>query len=413
MSSSSQAPAARRTLNRGRVASSLCHIDPQGQSDQQIEGVPEFIHINRNDFSYRKHIKQKENDIAICECKYKANDPDSACGERCWNVLTSIECTPRYCPCSIHCKNQRFQKREYAKTKLFRAEGRGWGLLATENIKAGEFVMEYCGEVISRTEARGRSQVYVSQGLKDVYIIPLNARECIDATKKGNLARFINHSCQPNCETMKWSVLGEDRVGIFALRNISVGTELTYSYNFEWYSGAKVRCLCGATRCSGFLGGKPCGFQEDSFAWEKNNERYSGGDKPSSSLGPKKRLKHDHNGGSRPLPGKQVDAKYVAQFLASKEAQEEVLKNEEERKEALSHLASVYREIEPAIEDHDMYGPANVPTDVAEQWIGASCRKLKAEFNLHSSIIRNLICPPQRAPEDAKPSAGDPDHEIK
>ncbi|RVW48860.1 Histone-lysine N-methyltransferase ASHH1 [Vitis vinifera] len=156
---------------------------------------------------------------------------------------------------------QRFQKREYAKTKLFRAEGRGWGLLATENIKAGEFVMEYCGEVISRTEARGRSQVYVSQGLKDVYIIPLNARECIDATKKGNLARFINHSCQPNCETMKWSVLGEDRVGIFALRNISVGTELTYSYNFEWYSGAKVRCLCGATRCSGFLGGKPCGFQ--------------------------------------------------------------------------------------------------------------------------------------------------------
>lgn len=86
---------------------------------------------------------------------------------------------------------------------------------------------------------------------------------------------------------------------------------------------------------------------------------------------------------------------------------------QEERKEALSHLASVYREIEPAIEDHDMYGPANVLTDVAEQWIGASCRKLKAEFNLHSSIIRNLICPPQRAPEDAKPSAGDPDHEIK
>lgn len=78
-----------------------------------------------------------------------------------------------------------------------------------------------------------------------------------------SLMAFTNSFCcsQPNCETMKWSVLGEDRVGIFALRNISVGTELTYSYNFEWYSGAKVRCLCGATRCSGFLGGKPCGFQ--------------------------------------------------------------------------------------------------------------------------------------------------------
>lgn len=130
--------------------------------DQQIEGLPEYIHINRNDFSYRKHIKQQEEDIAICECKYDANDPDSACGEACLNVLTSTECTPGYCRCGLFCKNQRFQKCEYAKTKLFRTEGRGWGLLADENIKAGRFVIEYCGEVISWKEARGRSQVYAS-----------------------------------------------------------------------------------------------------------------------------------------------------------------------------------------------------------------------------------------------------------
>lgn len=71
---------------------------------------------------------------------------------------------------------------------------------------------------------------------------------------------FANCS-QPNCETRKWNVLGEVRVGIFAKQEIPAGTELAYDYNFEWYGGAKVRCLCGATCCSGFLGAKSRGFQ--------------------------------------------------------------------------------------------------------------------------------------------------------
>ncbi|XP_065636610.1 histone-lysine N-methyltransferase ASHH1 isoform X2 [Quercus suber] len=241
----------------------------------KIEELPEYIHINQNDFSYRKHKKQKEEDIAICECKYNANDPDSACGERCLNVLTSTECTPNYCPCGVYCKNQRFQKCAYAETKLFKTQGRGWGLLADKDIKAGQFIIEYCGEVISWKEAKRRSHAYETQGLKDAFIISLNGSESIDATKKGSLARFINHSCQPNCETRKWNVLGEIRVGIFAKEDISKGTELGYDYNFEWYGGAKVRCLCGAVSCSGFLGAKSRGFQEDTYLWEDDDDRYS------------------------------------------------------------------------------------------------------------------------------------------
>lgn len=56
-------------------------------------------------------------------------------------------------------------------------------------------------------------------------------------------------------------MLGEIRVGIFAKQDILSGTELGYDYNFEWYGGAKVRCLCGAACCSGFLGAKSRGFQ--------------------------------------------------------------------------------------------------------------------------------------------------------
>ncbi|MQM23889.1 hypothetical protein Taro_056959, partial [Colocasia esculenta] len=83
----------------------------------------------------------------------------------------------------------KFQKCEYPKLKLFKTEGRGWGLLADEDIMAGQFVIEYCGEVISWKEAKRRSQVYEAKGRMDAYIISLNASESIDATKKGSLAR--------------------------------------------------------------------------------------------------------------------------------------------------------------------------------------------------------------------------------
>lgn len=57
-------------------------------------------------FFLLRHKKQKEEDISICECKFDFGDPDSACGERCLNVITNTECTPGYCPCGVYCKNQ-------------------------------------------------------------------------------------------------------------------------------------------------------------------------------------------------------------------------------------------------------------------------------------------------------------------
>ncbi|RVW30511.1 Histone-lysine N-methyltransferase ASHH1 [Vitis vinifera] len=65
---------------------------------------------------------------------------------------------------------------EYAKTLLLWIEGHGWGLLANENIKVGEFVMEHSGEVITWTQERGSSLVFVSQGIKNSCIISLNAK---------------------------------------------------------------------------------------------------------------------------------------------------------------------------------------------------------------------------------------------
>jgi hypothetical protein len=121
--------------------------------------------------------------------------------------------------------------------------------------------MEYCGEVVSDKVAQSRVQVYEEVGLKEKYIISLHGSEFIDATRKGSLARYINHSCDPNCVTRKWTVLGEVRIGIFAIKDISAETEVTYDYNFQWYGGSKIQCRCGAESCVGFLGAKSRGFQ--------------------------------------------------------------------------------------------------------------------------------------------------------
>lgn len=80
----------------------------------------------------------------------------------------------------------------------------------------------------------------------------------LDGTK-GSIARFINHSCKPNCKMVKWLVAGKPRMALFAGDNpIMTGDELTYDYNFDPFSAKNVQeCRCGSENCRGVLGPKP------------------------------------------------------------------------------------------------------------------------------------------------------------
>lgn len=85
----------------------------------------------------------------------------------------------------------------------------------------------------------------------------------LDATR-GSIARFVNHSCAPNCRMIKWTVAGKPRMALFAGDNgIMTGEELTYDYNFNPYSVKNVQeCRCGADGCRGVLGPKPKEIRE-------------------------------------------------------------------------------------------------------------------------------------------------------
>jgi histone-lysine N-methyltransferase ASH1L len=80
----------------------------------------------------------------------------------------------------------------------------------------------------------------------------------IDATR-GSIARFVNHSCEPNCRMVKWIVAGKPRMALFAGdRPIMTGEELTYDYNFDPFSAKNVQeCRCGSKNCRGILGPRP------------------------------------------------------------------------------------------------------------------------------------------------------------
>lgn len=130
----------------------------------------------------------------------------------------------------------------------------GRGVYAVAPIKKGARVLEYLGERISHAEADRR---YEQKGDDDghTFLFIASNRTVIDAGVDGNDARFINHSCNPNCET----VIENNRVFIDAIRAIKPGVELGYDYQLTWESTddpaelALYACRCGARKCRGTM----------------------------------------------------------------------------------------------------------------------------------------------------------------
>ncbi|KAG0191058.1 histone methyltransferase set2 [Apophysomyces sp. BC1034] len=194
-----------------------------------------------------------------CECKYDPEDdkPSAACGrdEICINRMMFMECVVDDCPCGRYCRNRRFQLCQYARVDVINADKKGYGLRALTDLPQNAFIMEYIGEVIPNGEFIRRTRKYETEGLKHYYFMTLKTDEIIDATKKGCLARFINHSCNPNCVTQKWVIGKKMRIGIFTSRAIKAGQELTFDYKFERYGAVAQKCYCGEPNCKGYIGG--------------------------------------------------------------------------------------------------------------------------------------------------------------
>ncbi|KAG5458959.1 MAG: hypothetical protein BJ554DRAFT_725 [Olpidium bornovanus] len=207
--------------------------------------------------------------------------------------------------------NLRFQRKEWANVKLMKTREKGFGLVAGTDLKkcvrpsllrvtlssSGQFVMEYVGEVLPQRQFLQRAEKYAQSGLPHFYFmhlkkdevrcakcfarsavscvtashppgrlrallvwtkpVPCFSAQVIDATRRGCFARFINHSCNPNCTLQKWVVGNQTRMGFFMKRDVAAGEELTFDYKLERYGYAEEitarfpadSALCGSTAC--------------------------------------------------------------------------------------------------------------------------------------------------------------------
>lgn len=172
------------------------------------------------------------------------------------------------CTCPLSCPKRVTQRCSRWQLSVFETEKKGLGLRTLDGIPKGSYVIEYVGEIINATERRRRLAALNSQ--EPCYLVVFKEHTpnrtlvtTVDATRKGNLARFINHSCRPNLVVVPVrsdSVV--PRLCLFACRDIAQGEELTFSYFGRTGSEAIMsggisygpkRCWCGAEECIGYL----------------------------------------------------------------------------------------------------------------------------------------------------------------
>lgn len=172
------------------------------------------------------------------------------------------ECSEE-CSCDVTCNNRTTQQKSSISLSLFKTNNnRGWGVKSKSNIQYNTFIIEYLGKVIDQIKTCQKSSTYMYDILtphktKDFYTI--------DATKYGNLSRFLNHSCNPNCTI--WRVLQCNtnpklfKLCFYSKRYIPPNEELTIDYNgidypvnrSHKFAKSSMKCLCGSSKCRGYI----------------------------------------------------------------------------------------------------------------------------------------------------------------
>jgi len=119
----------------------------------------------------------------------------------------------------------------------------GWGGFASRDLRQGRCVIEYLGRRITKAESLRRCEA------NNPYLFALDDDWDLDGSVPWNPARFLNHSCRPNCE----AECLEGRVWIVARRDIGAGEELTFNYGYDLQDFREHPCRCGAPDCVGYI----------------------------------------------------------------------------------------------------------------------------------------------------------------
>ena len=226
------------------------------------------IYKNRLVGDAKRYWKKPKIETSLCICTAPVlGFLEPGCGERCLNRVMGYECDPNNCGLGELCTNRdftrlaiRLERTKNAEQRskcdpssigveLFKTSDRGFGVRACTQFEPRQIIVEYTGEIITPSEAGRRLKedskdkavrldIVISFGraltfLQNFYQMDFDRGMILDATK-GSIARFVNHSFEPNCKMLKRFVKGQPRMALFAGDyDILTGQELTYDYNFR------------------------------------------------------------------------------------------------------------------------------------------------------------------------------------
>ncbi|XP_065909029.1 histone-lysine N-methyltransferase SETMAR-like [Dysidea avara] len=168
-----------------------------------------------------------------------------------------------WCACGADCKTRGTQRGDHPALQVYQTDKKGYGVRTTRDLLKGEFVCEYVGELIPLSNAKNKLSTLPPADpcfvliYKEHFGTVKTLCTCIDATVKGNTARFINHSCDPNLVMLP--VRSDSivpRLCLFTLRAVTMGTELCFSYG-DTLAGSGKPCYCGSETCKGYLPYEP------------------------------------------------------------------------------------------------------------------------------------------------------------
>lgn len=209
-------------------------------------------------------------ETGLCSCKTAFDSSGHlSCAFLSSTSAPAFECNSS-CTCAVTCFKRVTQRHPPWQLSVFETEKKGLGLRTSSKIPKGSYVIEYVGEIINATERGRRLAALNDQEPCYVMVFKEHTQSrtlvtTVDATRKGNLARFINHSCRPNLVVVPVrsdSVI--PRLCLFTCREIELGEELTFSYFGKTGTEAAMsggislgpkRCWCDAEECIGYL---PC-----------------------------------------------------------------------------------------------------------------------------------------------------------
>ncbi|KAG0715222.1 Histone-lysine N-methyltransferase trr [Chionoecetes opilio] len=156
-----------------------------------------------------------------------------------------------YSKLHVHSRSSQYKKMNNewrSVVYLARSKIQGLGLYAARDIEKNTMIIEYIGEIIRSELAEVREKRYEAMN-RGIYMFRLDDQRVVDATVTGGLARYINHSCGPNCYTETIEVERDMKILIISNRKILRGEELAYDYKFDEEEDHKIPCLCGAENC--------------------------------------------------------------------------------------------------------------------------------------------------------------------